>query len=79
MNHGLEPQGANREAEAECVLRGTCQGPMSAIVALLSNHGGPPVESFVIAPDLRTILISPIAQEHVDSLLASPDPPPPRA
>ncbi len=81
MNHEM----VHHEAAApttpidQCVMQGTCKGPMSAIVALLSNHGVPPVASFAMAPESRVTSIVRAVSEHVCSRLASPDPPPPRA
>ena len=78
MNHGTE-QPAPKVPLEQCVMRGTCKGPMSAVVALLSNQGVPPLDAFSIAPDLGVTVIAGATSEHITSRLASPDPPPPRA
>ena len=80
MHAGHDMHGAMPKAPLEpCVMRGTCKGPMSAVVALLSNQGVPPLDSFTIAPASGVTLTAGPAGEHVSSRLASPDPPPPRA
>lgn len=78
MNHGTE-QTAPKAPIEQCVMRGTCKGPMSAVVALLSNQGVPPLDAFSAAPDLGVTVIDGTTTERVTSRLASPDPPPPRA
>ena len=63
---------------ARCSMRGTCGGPLAALLALLSNHGIPS-DSFVTLPDLRPTPAPDSTRERLASRLASPDPPPPRA
>jgi hypothetical protein len=82
MNHGVATDDAPETAPmapAACVLRGTCRGPMSAVVALLSSQGVPPTDSFTVAPELRAGLIDGLASELAISRFAPPDPRPPRA
>ena len=77
--HG-EHHAAPKSPAQGCVMKGTCQGPMSAILAILSNQGVPPSGAFRVAPDdLSSTLAAVIVREHIPSLLAAPDPPPPRA
>ena len=83
MNHGTVHESADEATRkvpiANCVMRGTCKGPMSALVALLSNQGVPPIDAFTISPDFRATVIAGPTREQATSRLASPDPPPPRA
>ena len=65
-------------SSSDCSIRGTCNGPMAAMLALLSNYGILP-DGFLVAPDDGPSLISTSAQEDLVSRLASPRPPPPRA
>ena len=62
-----------------CVMRGTCDGPMAAVLAVLSTQGVPPSHIFTIVPDTRAAAVTLSAPEHLLSRLASPEPPPPRA
>jgi hypothetical protein len=61
-----------------CSLRGTCDGPMAALFALLSNHGVL-TDSIAVAPDLHPGAPPIQIRESLVSRLPSPDPPPPRA
>lgn len=61
-----------------CSMRGTCDGPMSALFALLSHHGIVQ-DSFEMLPDLHASSAAIATRENLISRLASPDPPPPRA
>ena len=83
MNHGTAHHAANKAEKKvpiqQCVMRGTCKGPMSAIVALLSQQGAPPLDAFTLASDLGSTVIAGTTSEHVSSRLVPPDPPPPRA
>ena len=61
----------------KCVMRGTCKGPMAALLVLLSNNGIPS-ESPVAGPDFHA---GPSPNPPVDTFIVhfeSPDPPPPR-
>jgi len=63
---------------ADCRLRGVCDGPMSALLTLLSNHGTlPEAAPPVPRPDARLVEtvvdVSPLAR------FETPDSPPPRA
>jgi hypothetical protein len=83
MSHESMHSGSHDPAPAVpakgCVMKGTCKGPMSAIIAILSSHGVPPVSAFSIAPDLSSSLAAGIARQYATSHLASPETPPPRA
>jgi hypothetical protein len=61
-----------------CSMRGTCDGPMAAMLALLSNHGVL-TESIVVSPDDQSTPIPASTRESLVCRLASPDPPPPRS
>jgi hypothetical protein len=61
-----------------CSMRGTCDGPIAALLALLSNYGVP-TDSFDILPDLHAGSAAAQTHENLVIRLASPDPPPPRA
>ena len=62
----------------ECALRGTCEGPMAALFALLSNPGILP-ESVAAIPNSGIARAPLPARENIVSRRDSPDPPPPRA
>jgi hypothetical protein len=59
-------------------MRGTCDPPVAALLALLSNSGVL-THSLETLPDLSQSSVSPDADEHPASRLAPPDSPPPRA
>jgi hypothetical protein len=61
-----------------CAIRGTCEGPMAALFAQLSNHGVLP-GSFTMVPDVHATSLNAGTRESLLGRLASPDPPPPRA
>jgi hypothetical protein len=69
--HGTDPTGS------DCQLKGSCAGPMSALLTLLSNHGILPD-----ATDVETDVTTSAARigGHPDATGTSepPDPPPPR-
>jgi hypothetical protein len=74
-------QGSHTGADASnqaCSMRGTCDGPMAALLALLSNHGVL-TDSFVTLPDPQVTDVAARTREHLITRLAPPDPPPPRA
>ena len=60
-----------------CAIRGTCDGPVAALLTFLSNIGVPNV-SYGLAPELRASLIGVSPTENLISPAVSPDPPPPR-
>ena len=67
-----------RNPATRCSMRGTCDGPMAALFALLSNYGVL-TDSFAMSPDLHASPAALHTRENLISRLASPDPPPPRA
>ena len=69
---------AGEKPTDKCSIRGTCNGPMAALFALLSNHGVL-TDSFAMLPDVRASYVAAHTRENLISRLASPDPPPPRA
>jgi hypothetical protein len=62
----------------DCRLRGTCNGPMAALLSLLSSHGvlSP---SFSMAPESAVTLAAPVTEANPLSQLQPPNAPPPRA
>lgn len=79
MDHASIPADAAPSTPRNCVMRGTCDGPMAAILDLLSTQGVPPSGTFTLIPNDGTIVVAGSTHEHLASRLASPDPPPPRA
>ena len=77
----IEPEApaADTAPARGCVVRGTCDGPMAAILAVLATQGVPPVGVFSLATDPNSALVAGPAPEDLLSRLASPEPPPPRA
>jgi hypothetical protein len=65
------------KAEDRCALRGTCDGPMSAMIAQLSQVGVIPATAGLPADDVRPSLLA-VESESSSSRLLSPDSPPPR-
>jgi hypothetical protein len=61
-----------------CSMRGTCNPPVAALVALLSNHGVL-TRSAQSLPDRSRCSSTIEAEEHPTTRLAPPDSPPPRA
>jgi hypothetical protein len=76
--HRGDHHDAGEQPAGKCSMRGTCDGPMAALFALLSIHGVL-TSSFEVLPDLQPGLAVVRARESLTSRLASPDPPPPRA
>jgi len=76
--HGGNHSDADHKSAPKCSMRGTCDGPMAALSALLSNHGVLS-DAFSMLPDLQTTGITAHTGENLIGRLASPDPPPPRA
>jgi hypothetical protein len=71
--------GDTREPANPCVMRGTCDGPMAAMVALLSQCGVLANAFSMTLPDLHPRSAITHGGENPLSRLASPEPPPPRA
>ena len=76
--HQLDHQDAADKSGKRCTLRGSCDGPMAALSALLSNHGVLP-DSIAVSPDLLSSVPPTRFRESLVSRLPVPDPPPPRA
>jgi hypothetical protein len=70
--------GAGRSSDDECTIRGTCGGPMAALVTLLSSPGVL-TESHATMPAPGVSRIAVPARDTAVSRPAPPDPPPPRA
>lgn len=62
----------------ECSLRGTCGGPMAALLAFQSNHGILPA-STAVRPDVESRSVATVFHEDLIGLFHPPDPPPPRS
>jgi hypothetical protein len=75
--HRADQEAADKSSQ-RCTLRGTCDGPMAALFALLSNHGVL-TDSIAVSPDLHAGTPPIRIRESLVSRLPSPDPPPPRA
>jgi len=74
----MHHNGGNGEEPASgCTMRGTCSGPMAALMSFLSNTGVL-TDSFKLTPTLHAGFAPDPLREHLTSRLASPDPPPPR-
>ena len=73
---GAEPA-SNQQKPAKCVMRGTCNGPMAALLAALSNNGIPS-ESIATTPTL-VVIATPLSSPATFVVhFESPDTPPPR-
>jgi hypothetical protein len=71
-------QPAQGGATETCTMRSSCDGPMAALLVLLSNHGVL-TAPLTVVPDFHvSSLVSP-TREHLAGLLTPPDSPPPRA
>jgi hypothetical protein len=68
----------DQSSRETCSMRGTCDPPVAALLALLSNHGVL-TPSSATSPDLSRSWIAPSAAEDPASRLAPPASPPPRA
>jgi hypothetical protein len=68
---------AEEKPDDRCSMRATCDGPVAAMFALLSNYGVLS-DSFLIAPDVHRASVSLQTRENLISRLAPPDSPPPR-
>ena len=62
----------------KCSMRATCDGPVAALFALLSNYGVLR-DSTILSPDVPTGSVTLLIRENLTSRLAPPDSPPPRA
>ena len=66
-----------QRSDDTCSMRGTCDGPVAALLAQLSNYGLV-TDSFELLPDLHVTSARIHPREHLTGRLAPPDPPPPR-
>lgn len=64
--------------ESDCQLSASCDGPMAALFALLSNHAVLPDAADAL-PDLDARDVAPPIREHATGRFEPPDAPPPRA
>lgn len=70
-----EAAGSSRDG---CAMRSTCDGPMAALFAQLSNYGIL-TDQVQVRPDLHVGSGPPSTRAQLVSRLVPPDPPPPRA
>ncbi len=77
MHRGDHHEAADTSRD-DCAMRGTCSGPMAAMVAQLSNYGVLP-STLQLAPDLHPGAVRLSVDEQLLIRLTPPDPPPPRA
>jgi hypothetical protein len=68
---------AEQKPSDRCSMRATCDGPVAAMFALLSNYGVLS-DSFLIVPDGHAGSVSLQTRENLTTRLAPPDSPPPR-
>jgi len=73
-----EPRCHESVPQQQCAMRGTCAGPVAALLTLLSNVGVPGL-SYGITPDLRVSVIEVSPSENLISSAIPPESPPPRA
>jgi hypothetical protein len=76
--HTSDRHDGEEQASDRCSMRATCDGPVAAMFALLSNYGVLS-EPFPILPDVHAGSVSLQTRENLISRLAPPDSPPPRA
>jgi hypothetical protein len=76
--HADEHHHQPAESTTQCSMRGTCGGPVAALVVLLSNHGVL-TAPFALSPEANAGLVTDARRENLTRRLASPEPPPPRA
>jgi hypothetical protein len=69
---------ASETTPDSCTMRGTCSGPMAALVAQLSNYGVLPA-ALQVPPDLHRGSVTVDSDEDLPSRFTPPDSPPPRA
>jgi hypothetical protein len=63
--------------QQQCAMRGTCDGPIAALLTLMSNIGVPGLP-YGLTPELRVAVIGPSPAENLISAAVSPESPPPR-
>jgi hypothetical protein len=67
-----------RPPRQACTMQGTCDGPMAALLVIISNQGVL-TEPLRLAVDLSSVVAPAPAREDVVSRFTPPDSPPPRA
>jgi len=77
MHRGDHHEAANTPV-SDCAMRGTCSGPMAAMVAQLSNYGVLPSQLSVPRDLHQGAGLLPV-DERLVTRLAPPDSPPPRS
>jgi hypothetical protein len=77
MHRGGHSEAAETAPDS-CAIRGTCSGPMAALVAQLSNYGVLPA-TILVLPDLHRGAVNIDSDEQLLSRFTPPDSPPPRA
>ncbi len=79
-HHGAHTEAPAGEAPANdpCAIRGTCNGPLAALAALLSNQAVTP-DVVTVVPDQRDTVRRPFPVPPVLGTSPAPDTPPPRA
>lgn len=80
--HGPAPSDAPPATPAapptDCLMGRACDGPMAALLALLSNHGIVP-DAVSMLPPLEARRVGAVADENVRGHFPSPESPPPRS
>ena len=77
MHRGGHSEAAETAPDG-CAIRGTCSGPMAALVAQLSNYGVLPA-AIPVLPIWHRRAVNTDSDEHLLSRFTPPDSPPPRA
>src|SRR5690606_28958890 len=72
------PPAAPAAPSTDCLMGPLCDGPMAALLALLSNHGiVPEAASMLPPPEARRLAVA--ADENIRGHFPVPDSPPPRS
>ena len=77
--HRSSQSDRDEDSNRACAMRGTCDDPIAAMVALLSHCGVLTNSIETISPDLHVSAAAIRTGEPAIGRLPSPDPPPPRA
>ena len=70
-------ESCHQPAPVKCAMRATCDGPMAALLTMLSNLGIPPA-TVDLTLDLQSSQPTVTSRENLISDSTPPDPPPPR-
>lgn len=76
--HSGEQASEDDVSSESCVMRGTCSGPIAALVTVLSNTGILP-DPLALDVDLHSTLSIHRRHEQPQARLQAPESPPPRA